>query len=255
MPGTDSHSTRRAQTTGISKQCKKRNSSKSKRQVITFTAYINNSEVQPKIAEDCLEISRQCTAPSTPKQLSPQSLDKSPPPPPQVVLFYDHINGNSPTQRNHEEAIRYCRSFGHELSSTRTRLQSLLPAKKDVTCIADYASRWMTLYHGLYSLTYTFRTGYQLIATYDRMQSSDVDPVLLASYVLCLAISLQQASSDIVVCKLSRNEYVIQVCDAVEEVIARKSVLAGTVEGLEACMLLLMLSVHHLICLRYANTI
>lgn len=83
------------------------------------------------------------------------------------------------------------------------------------------------------------------------MQNSDVDPVLLASYVLCLAVSLQQAPSDITIGSLSRNGYIAQVCDVVEEVIVRKNVLAGTVEGLEACMLFLMLSVYLLICFKF----
>lgn len=242
MPGTELRPQRRAQTTGVSKQRKKHSNGNLKRQLITIKAIINNPQVQLKAPEDCLTISRQCSASPAPRPTVQQALHTTGPPP-HVVLFFDHINGTSATQRSHEEAARYCRSLDHDMAVARTKLQSLLISKEDVARASEHASRWMSIYHGLYSLTYTFRTGFQLVALYERMHSPDAHPVLLASYILCLAISLQHAPSQLMVGEVPRSEYVLQVCDVVEEVVVRKNILAGTVEGLETCMLLLMLAV------------
>ena len=237
MPGTEPHRIRRTQSNGISKN-KKQSNGNTKCSLLTIKAIFSTSQIQPPEVSDCFAISRQCSP--APKQVAQAPLNAGCPPP-QVVLFFDHINGNSPSQRSHEDAARYCRSLRDDMSLARSRLQSLLVSREDVTRVAEYAQSWMTLYHGLYSLTYTFRTGFQLVATYERMQGTEVHPVLLSMYLLCLAISLHQAPSDIVIGGLPRNDYVSQVCDVVEEVIVRKSILAGTVEGLETCMLLLML--------------
>ena len=237
MPETEPHPIRRTQNNGILKN-KQQSNGNTKRSLLTIKAIFNASQVQPPEVSECLAISRQCSP--APKQVAQASLNTACPPP-QVVLFFDHINGNSPSQRSHEDAARYCRSLKDDMSFARSRLQSLLLSREDVTRVAEYAQSWMPLYHGLYSLTYTFRTGFQLVATWERMQGTEVHPVLLSMYLLCLAISLHQAPSDTVIGELSRNDYVSQVCEVVEEVIVRKSVLAGTVEGLETCLLLLML--------------
>lgn len=131
------------------------------------------------------------------------------------------------------------------MSVGRAKLGPLLPSREEVMRFAGFTSDWMTLYHTLFPAFFAFRTGEQLTINYDRMNDQGVHPVVLAMYLLSVAITAQQVPSESVPATLYRGRgvasFVDAVCRTVEQVVVKSDALLSTLEGLETAMLFVRL--------------
>ncbi|KAK4539351.1 hypothetical protein LTR36_011008 [Oleoguttula mirabilis] len=167
-------------------------------------------------------------------------------PPSHLRLLFDDFKAGPQDHEDIDGDRRSMRLVKSSIDMARVQLQPLLPSREDVLQIAKYASDWMTLYHTLFPAFFAFHTGDGLIVHYDRMHNDDVDPVTLAVYLLSLAITAQQVPPNTIPTQFHGGQgvprFVDAVCRAVEHTIVGNDALAGSVEGLEAAMLYVRVS-------------
>ncbi|KAH8652236.1 hypothetical protein BX600DRAFT_472166 [Xylariales sp. PMI_506] len=127
----------------------------------------------------------------------------------------------------------------------RVNLQALLPSRDEIQSIAGFASDWMVLYHSLFPAYFTFRSGEQLVSSYDRMRHPEAHPVVLSMYLVSVAITTQQLGPEGVDPTFWRghgeSKFVSAVCRVVSRTVVENDTLLATVQGVEAAMLFIRL--------------
>lgn len=74
----------------------------------------------------------------------------------------------------------------------RQALQELIPSKDEAADIAKHASTWIFLLHSLLPQPFSVQSEQDILETYDDMHKPDVDPMILASWLLTIALTAQQ---------------------------------------------------------------
>jgi hypothetical protein len=144
-------------------------------------------------------------------------------PPSHLRLLFDDFavsfEEDKADERNRSANGLYLRS----IESARAKLQPLIPSKEEVTRLAGFASDWMTLYYALFPAFFAFRTGEQLTSNHERMHDHGQHPVMLAMYLLSLAITAQQVPADSVPLTLYGGRGVPKFVDAVCRTVGKES--------------------------------
>ncbi|KXT04575.1 hypothetical protein AC578_8702 [Pseudocercospora eumusae] len=130
---------------------------------------------------------------------------------------------------------------------SRAKLQHYLPTRDDVAAISSYAPPWMSLYYQLFPTTSTQGSRDQLVTKHESMFREDVDPVVLAQYLLSFAITARQVPERSIVLSLEQKgwkdiaSYVQDLMQAVEHTVVAHTGLASTIEGISTTVLYLRL--------------
>lgn len=129
--------------------------------------------------------------------------------------------------------------------AVRTKLQHLVPAKREIELIAPYATEWLAMFHSLFPAPLMIKTGDEMIQQYDVVREPDVDPCYLASWLLTIAMTVQQVPREMFETQFRRIKSAAHfqkiISDAVEVTIMRQDAMVGTVEGIDTAMLFLRL--------------
>ena len=124
-------------------------------------------------------------------------------------------------------------------------LRHLMPSREDMVIIIAHASSWMSMYRSLFPLMGVTKASEDILSQYDKLQDPNVDLVQIATLLLTVAITVQQAPEDTSghAAKSIRNasSFVKDVSDAVERIIVSDDTLAGTLEGIEITLLFVRL--------------
>ena len=128
------------------------------------------------------------------------------------------------------------------LNTARRALQMLIPSKDEVSDMARSASKWLTLLHTMLPHPFTARTQQEIVERYDIMCSPDVDAISVASWLLIIVITAQQAPGEHgsldFQSRRSRGwlRFSSAVSNTVETTILSHDRLIGTVQGLAMAM-------------------
>jgi hypothetical protein len=82
------------------------------------------------------------------------------------------------------------------LDTARHALQELIPSRDEVSSIASSASRWLILLHAVLPQPFAARSQEELLACYEEMRKPNVDPMILASWLLTIAITAQEIEQE-----------------------------------------------------------
>ncbi len=145
----------------------------------------------------------------------------------------DIENGHAPTPPDTK--------FKQFVKTAREKMQSLLPSREEIEQLVGFAPSWMALYHTLFPTFFTLRAGQHFVTDYDRMHDPDVDPIVLAMYILSVAITVQQICPELVAPAFFHGQgvasFVAVVCQVVGQTVIANDALVGTVQGIETAML------------------
>ncbi|KAM3065698.1 hypothetical protein ACMFMG_011403 [Clarireedia jacksonii] len=139
----------------------------------------------------------------------------------------------------------------HLSTVARKLLQPLIPDKKDVITLSNRASGWLKLLHEVFPITFIVKTGDELLAQYDVVREPTVDPVLLALWLLSVALTIEHIPKAQLEPKSSEYwsvdtaRYPKAVMDAVETSVVGCDRMICSNKGVEIMMLLVRLHITH----------
>jgi len=128
------------------------------------------------------------------------------------------------------------------LDTARHALQDLIPSKDEVSNIASFASRWLILLHAMLPQPFAARSQEELLGCYEEMHKPNVDPMILASWLLTIAITAQEIEQehDSPASQLKGSQrfssFHRAVSEAVESTILCHDRLMSTAQGLGMAM-------------------
>ncbi|KAE8350055.1 hypothetical protein BDV28DRAFT_47863 [Aspergillus coremiiformis] len=133
--------------------------------------------------------------------------------------------------------------------NVRPKLQSVIPKREEVADIAGSAYDWLTVLHAIFPQPLMLKSPQELLERYDSMCHPDADVIMLASWLLTLALTAQQTPrgwerSDVYRRKCRRRvEFCQSIISIVEKTLLCHDRLLGTVQGLGMAIHFLRLQV------------
>lgn len=171
------------------------------------------------------------------------SSDLSPANPPSHILqlFDNNLLGSdgygSATPSHHSPGL-------HKAQGSSALLR-LMPSREDMLTITGHASLWLSLYNALFPMNNLTKTSDEMLSQYDQLQDPNTDPVAIASLLLSVAITVQQAPDDTAGHAAESigdaPSFIKTVSDSVERIVISDDAIAGTLEGIEVALLFLRL--------------
>jgi hypothetical protein len=124
------------------------------------------------------------------------------------------------------------------LSQARVVLQSLIVSKEIANALASHAAAWVTWANSIAPLVFIARTEDELLLDWDRARQPDAQPTAIAAVLLITAQIIQLRPQGSVQGQLDDvPAYSKAVSDAIESHIVNDDFFAGTLEGIEVCLL------------------
>jgi hypothetical protein len=130
---------------------------------------------------------------------------------------------------------RKSRALSHLQDISRQALQELIPSKEEVATCAKSASSWIGLLHALLPQPFAAKSQQEILDKYDEMHGPDVDPTVLASWLLTIALTTQQiplGSSSPSTKYISTSKFSRALSEAIESTIISHDKLICTVQCL-----------------------
>ncbi|KAJ5535905.1 hypothetical protein N7513_009091 [Penicillium frequentans] len=145
-------------------------------------------------------------------------------------------------QKNGQLQERRERASANLLDTAREALQVLIPPKDEVVEIYETAFEWLRILQALLPQPLTVRSEKEALDNYDKMKDPNVDPMILASWMLTLALTAQQTPQERMLTPgrsgecMKRFELSRVISDTVERTIISHDRLIGTTSGIMLCM-------------------
>ena len=177
-------------------------------------------------------------------QSSPDSSNPSSPTNPPTHLL--HLFDNDLLDSNGHEAVTpSTRMSSSTMSQESISLLKLLPSREDMVIIAANASAWLSWYKVLFSLNLAMGAGDKMLSNYDRVKSSERHPVPIATILLAVAITVQQAPGGHAMNRLrsitNPSAFLKDVSNLVEKVIVSNDDLIASLDGIRCALLFIRL--------------
>jgi hypothetical protein len=135
-------------------------------------------------------------------------------------------------------------SSPHAVDAIRNVLLPLIPPKNELVTVVNKASTLLALIQSIFPIEIIPNTGVEMIAQYDQIGQPTVDPLVLASWLLSIAIMGEHSPRDgtnIGASRMGPREWIKfsrSVTDAVETAVVSRDWLISSVDGVETVMLL-----------------
>jgi hypothetical protein len=129
-------------------------------------------------------------------------------------------------QQNEQLQDRKAKVSVHLLDAARHALQKLIPQKDEVIEVARSASKWLGLIVALLPQPFAIESGLEMVELYDEMHKPDADAICLGSWLLTIAIAIQEMPN------ASHLSFSRAVSDRVESTILSHDGLICTLAGL-----------------------
>ncbi|KPM43734.1 hypothetical protein AK830_g2774 [Neonectria ditissima] len=162
-------------------------------------------------------------------------------------LFNNNLISSDNQSSDNIQELRARKALAHLADTARAALQPLIPSKEDVAVFAGHASGWQLLLHFVVPVASMSKPGHELLAQYEDMRQPTVDPLSLASWLIAIAITVEQMPREVAsggfTSKWSTNtsRFSTAVAEAVERTIVARETLSGSLEGVETNSLLVRL--------------
>ncbi|PIG84223.1 C6 finger domain protein [Aspergillus arachidicola] len=126
-------------------------------------------------------------------------------------LFQNDWLSADPCQHEHQAEQRMDKMFAQLSIDVRPKLQNMIPPKDEVADIAGSAYDWLTVLHALFPQPLMLNSPQELLKSFESMCSPNVDVIMLASWLLTLALTAQQIHpgrerSDVYMRKCQRSQ-------------------------------------------------
>ncbi|KFX93958.1 hypothetical protein V490_04586 [Pseudogymnoascus sp. VKM F-3557] len=131
-------------------------------------------------------------------------------------------------QQNEQQQDRKAKASAHLLDAARQALQKLIPQKYEVVEVARVASKWLGLVDSLLPQPFAIKSGREMVELYDQMTQPDADAISLGSWLLTIAIAIQQTPKE----NNAHLNFSRAVSDRVERTILSHDGLICTLHGL-----------------------
>ena len=111
--------------------------------------------------------------------------------------------------------------------------------------ITAHASSWLSLHNAIFPMANLTKSGDEMLFKYDKLQDPNADPVALAAFLLCIAITVQQ-SPDHTAGQAAESikdaaSFVKDVSDTIERTVIYDDALSASLDGIETTLLFLRL--------------
>ncbi|KAB8262459.1 hypothetical protein BDV32DRAFT_120162 [Aspergillus pseudonomiae] len=153
-------------------------------------------------------------------------------------LFQNHWLSADPCQHEQQAEQRMDKIFAQLSIDVRPKLQNMIPPKDEVADIARSPYDWLTLLHTLFPQPLMLKSPQELLKSYESMCSPNIDVIMLASWLLTLALTAQQIhpgqeDSDVYLQKCQRRfEFCQSIIHIVDDTLLCHDRLVGTIQGL-----------------------
>ncbi|OGM42241.1 C6 finger domain protein [Aspergillus bombycis] len=153
-------------------------------------------------------------------------------------LFQNHWLSADPCQHEQQAQQRMDKLFAQLSIDVRPKLQNMIPLKEEVADIAGSAYDWLTALHALFPQPLMLKSPRELLDSYESMCSPHIDVILLASWLLTLALTAQQIhtgreDSNVYLRKCQRRfEFCQSIIHIVDDTLLCHDRLVGTIQGL-----------------------
>lgn len=148
------------------------------------------------------------------------------------LLDLQDVREQEPPQHKFSEA---------RLSRARNALQRLMASEEDTPILTAHATEWLASANAIIPLVFIARTKDELILDWDQARRPDAQPTTIAAVVLITALTVhtipQSALHDLSGQLSDTSAYSRAVSDAIETYIVNDDFIAGSLEGIEICML------------------
>lgn len=146
-------------------------------------------------------------------------------------------------------------SNGHETTTPSTRMSTstmfkesaalleLLPSRQDMVTIAANSASWLSWYKVLFSLNLAMGAGSAMLENYDMVKQSVTHPVPIATLLLAVALTVQQApdATSMLPSIPDSAAFIKDVSNLVEKVVVSNDDLLADLEGIRCGMLFIRL--------------
>lgn len=131
-------------------------------------------------------------------------------------------------QQNEQLQDRKAKASVHLLDAARQALQKLIPQKDEVIEVARSASKWFGLIVALLPQPFAIKSELEMVELYDEMHKPDVDAIYLGSWLVTIAMAIQETPQE----NASHLNFSRAVSDRVESTILSHDGLICTLPGL-----------------------
>ncbi|RMZ44172.1 C6 finger domain protein [Aspergillus flavus] len=107
-------------------------------------------------------------------------------------LFQNDWLSADPCQHERQTEQRIDKIFAQLSIDVRPKLQNMIPPKDEVADIAGSAYDWLTVLHALFPQPLMLNSPQELLKSFESMCRPNVDVIMLASWLLTLALTAQQ---------------------------------------------------------------
>jgi hypothetical protein len=174
-----------------------------------------------------------------------QSADSSNPsspaiPPAHLLSLFDNDMLDS---NEHEIDTPSARLPASTMSKESASLLAMLPSREDMVVIAANSSSWLSWYKVLFSLNLAMGAGPMMLDNYDKVKRSEMRPVPIATLLLAVALTVQQAQDATNMFKSipDSTAYIKNVSNLVEKVVVLNDDLIADLDGIRATLLFIRL--------------
>ncbi|KAK6002993.1 hypothetical protein QM012_000838 [Aureobasidium pullulans] len=173
---------------------------------------------------------------------SPDSSNPSSPanPPTHLLRLLDNDLLDS---NGHESNTPSTRVPTSTMSKESAALQELLPSREDMVVIAANSSDWLSWYKVLFSLNLAMGAGSVMLENYDRVKQSVTHPVPIATLLLAVTLTVQQAPDATSMLRSipDSTTFIKDVSNLVEKVVVSNDDLLTDLDGIRCALLYIRL--------------
>ncbi|KAK0268999.1 hypothetical protein LTR35_015094 [Friedmanniomyces endolithicus] len=166
--------------------------------------------------------------------------------PADALLFNNSLLDSQNVREQVSRNPRRAKSSEARLSRARSALQGLLASEQDVAALAPRAAEWVTWANSIAPLVFVAQTKDELALDWDHARGADAQPNLIAAVLLITAITIHLTPQRSLHGQLGdASAYSKTVSDVIETYMGNDDFFAGSLEGIEVCLLFQRLHFAH----------
>ncbi|KAK4975016.1 hypothetical protein LTR42_004225 [Elasticomyces elasticus] len=177
-----------------------------------------------------------------------ESLDLSPVNPPThlQLLFNNSLLDSQDVREQAPRRLRHHKSSDPRVPRARSALQGLMACEEDTPVLAARAAEWVMWANSIAPLVFIPRTRNEFVLADVQARVPDAEPTTIAAVLMITALTIHMTPQTPLHGQLSdASAYSRTVSDAIETHIVNDDFFAGSLEGIEICLLFQRLHFAH----------
>ncbi|KAK1059320.1 hypothetical protein LTR74_012718 [Friedmanniomyces endolithicus] len=163
-----------------------------------------------------------------------------------ALLFNNSLLDSQNVGEHASQHPRQQKSSEARLSQPRSALQCLIVPEENAAALVARAAEWVAWANSIAPLVFVARTKDELMLDWDQARGPDAQPTMIAAVLLITAMTIHLAPQSSLCGQLSdASAYSKTVSDVIETYIVNDDFFAGSLEGIEVCLLFQRLHFAH----------